>query len=255
MVQDINRQRIYIANSGLNRVEVFDMRAQRLLAPIKVGQLPRSLALSPDGLTLYVANSGGESISIIDLDALNVIGAVRFPALPFNTNVALVTPRLITSTQRGPLAMMSNGTLSRIVGQDALPQRFNTAVRPPNNQGVQVPTSPSTMASSPNGETAIVLAGNGFAYLYDALLDDFVQSRQVVTAPITGYYGPIAVGPRGQYFLVNGLVLNQALTPTGNAGTVPGTRPGPACPPPTSTAPWPPWPPSALPSLPVSRNR
>lgn len=230
MVQDINRQRLYIANSGLNRVEVFDMRAQRLLAPIKVGQLPRSLALAPDGLTLYVANSGGETISIIDLDALAVTGTVRFPALPFNTNVALVTPRLITSTQRGPLVMMSNGTLWRIVGQDALPQRFNNAVLPPNNQGVQVLTSPWTMASSPNGETAIVLAGNGFAYLYDALLDDFVQSRQVVTAPITGYYGPIAVGPRGQYFLVNGLVLNQALTPTGNAGTVPGTPPRPGLP-------------------------
>jgi len=230
MVQDITRQRLYIANSGLNRVEVFDMREQRLLAPIKVGQLPRSLALSPDALTLYVANSGGESISIIDLDALAVIGNVRFPALPFNANVALITPRLITSTQRGPLVMMSNGTLWRIVGGDAVPRQFNTAVLPPNAQGVQILTAPWTMASSPNGEMSIVLAGNGFSYLYDALLDDFVQSRQVVTAPITGYYGPIAAGPRGQYFLVNGLVLNQALTPTANAGTIPGTPPRPGLP-------------------------
>ena len=231
MVQDITRQRLYIANSGLNRVEVFDMRAQRLLAPIKVGQLPRSLALSPDGLTLYVANSGGESISIVDLDALAVIGAVRFPALPFNSNVALITPRLITSTQRGPLVMMSNGTLWRIVGRDAVPRQFNTAVVPPNAQGVQILTAPWTMSSSPNGEMSIVLAGNGFSYLYDALLDDFVQSRQVITTtPITGYYGPIAAGPRGQYFLVNGLVLNQALTPTSNAGTTPGTPPRPGLP-------------------------
>ena len=225
MVQDVTRQRLYIANSGLNRVEVFDMRAQQLLAPIKVGQLPRSLALSPDALTLYVANSGGESISIVDLDTLTVIGSVRFPALPFNSNVALITPRLIAPTQRGPLVMLSNGTLWRIVGRDAVPRQFNTAVLPPNAQGVQILTAPWTMASSPDGEMSIVLAGNGFAYLYDALIDDFVQSRQVVTAPITGYFGPIAAGPRGQYFLVNGLVLNQALTPTGTAGTLPGANP------------------------------
>ncbi|MEP7362431.1 MAG: hypothetical protein ABI972_04180 [Acidobacteriota bacterium] len=231
MVQDVTRQRLYIANSGLNRVEIFDMRAQRLLPPVKVGQLPRSLALSPDALTLYVANSGGESVSIIDLDTLTVTGNVRFPALPFNTNVALITPRLITSTQRGPLVMMSNGTLWRIVGQDAVPRQFNSAVLPPNNQGVQLLTSPWTMSSSPNGEMSIVLAGNGYAYLYDALLDDFVQSRQVITTtPITGYYGPIAAGPRGQYFLVNGLVLNQALTPTANAGTTPGVPPRPGLP-------------------------
>jgi len=225
MVQDITRQRLYLANSGLNRVEVFDMRAQRLLPPVKVGQLPRSLALSPDGLTLYVANSGGETISIIDLDELAVVGTVRFPALPFNTNVALITPRVITSTLRGPLVMMSNGTIWRIVGNEAVPRQYNTAVLPPNNQGVQILTAPWTMASSPNGEMTIVLAGTGVAYLYDALLDDFVQSRQVLSAPITGYFGPISAGPRGQYFLVNGLVLNQALTPTGSAGTVPGANP------------------------------
>ena len=68
MVTDTARQRLYIANSGLNRVEVFDTRANQFLTPIKAGQLPRSLALTPDGKLLYVANSGGESISIVDLD-------------------------------------------------------------------------------------------------------------------------------------------------------------------------------------------
>jgi hypothetical protein len=35
LVQDITRQRLSMANSGLNRVEVFDTREQRLLEPIK----------------------------------------------------------------------------------------------------------------------------------------------------------------------------------------------------------------------------
>ena len=48
IVVDGVRNRLYITNSGMNRVEVFDTRGKRFLAPIKVGQLPRSLAMSPD---------------------------------------------------------------------------------------------------------------------------------------------------------------------------------------------------------------
>jgi len=49
MITDTARQRLYIANSGLNRVEVFDMRAQKFLAPIKVGQLPHRWRLAQTG--------------------------------------------------------------------------------------------------------------------------------------------------------------------------------------------------------------
>src|SRR5262249_17368841 len=91
MLADNNRQRLYIANSGLNRVEVFDMRARRFLTPIKVGQLPHSLAFGTDGVTMYVANSGSETISVVDLDKGAQVGLVRFTPLPFNSNVALVT--------------------------------------------------------------------------------------------------------------------------------------------------------------------
>src|SRR5205814_677975 len=40
MISDPTRQRLYIANSGMNRVEVFDMRANKFLSPIQAGQLP-----------------------------------------------------------------------------------------------------------------------------------------------------------------------------------------------------------------------
>src|SRR5262249_1851132 len=67
MVTDGPRQRLYIANPGMNRIEVFDMQRQQLLPPISVGQLPRSMAMGNDGNTLYVANSGSETISIVSL--------------------------------------------------------------------------------------------------------------------------------------------------------------------------------------------
>jgi uncharacterized protein (TIGR03437 family) len=225
MVQDTRRARLYIANSALNRVEVFDARARSFLAPIKVGQLPVSLAMSPDGQTLYVANNGGESISVIDLESQSVVGRVLFPATPFNANVALITPQVVAAGLRGPLVMMSNGTLWRIVGNEAVPRRFSTAVLPPTGaQQTQIVTAPRTMASSPGGEFLLVLGGNNMAYLYDAVADDFIQARQVIpAAPVpAGYYGPITVGPGGQYFAVNGYLLNQSLVEITSVPT--GTR-------------------------------
>jgi uncharacterized protein (TIGR03437 family) len=220
MVMDGARQRVYIANSGLNRVEIYDIGERRLLPPIKVGQLPRSLAMTPDGGTLYVAGTGGETISIVDLQTLRVTGRVRFPPLPFNSAAPLMTPSVLAAGIRGLQVIMNNGTVWKVVGDEALPRPLSSAI------GSTVLQAPRTMAATPNGEYIIVLAGNGFVYLYDALADEFVQSRQVFTNPIQGYYGPVAAGPRGQFYLVNGTVLNQALTPVATGGGLPvGNRP------------------------------
>jgi uncharacterized protein (TIGR03437 family) len=77
------------------------------------------------------------------------------------------------------------------------------------------------MVSTPEGGFVLILAGNGTAFLYSSADDDFVAARSVIPTPITGYYGPIAAGPNGQYDLVNDQVLNQALTPIGSSGTGP----------------------------------
>ncbi len=223
IVTDSQRQRLYMANSGMNRVEVYDIRQRRLLSSIKVGQLPRALALSPDGSSLYVANSGSESISIIDLDNLRVSGRVKFPPIPFNGNVPIITPSQIGVTQRGLQIVMSNGTLWRVVGDEALPRAISPII------GTATVAGPRTISVTPNGEYLILLAGNGNAYLYDASVDDYVQSRQVALAPINGYFGPVSAGPRGQYFLANGLVLNQTLSPIAGGiaePILPGRPPG-----------------------------
>lgn len=211
---DQARQRIYITNTGLNRLEVFDMRRREFLQPIKVGQLPRSLALTPDGGTLYVGNAGGESVTVIDVESLAVIGSVKFPPLPFNSTEGVITPSQLVATERGVLMIMSNGTLWKIIGDEAVPRPVSTVI------GATTVPAPRSIAATPNGEFAILLAGNGTVYLYDALSDDFVQSRVLFTNPIQGYYGPIAAGPRGQYFVVNGTVVNQSLSIISTAGTV-----------------------------------
>jgi uncharacterized protein (TIGR03437 family) len=75
--------------------------------------------------------------------------------------------------------------------------------------------APVAMAATPAGDF-VVLATTANVYLYDPLADDFVQGRAL--AVNAGYLGPIAAGPRGQYFVVNGQLLNQTLTQINQGG-------------------------------------
>ena len=213
MLADSVRQRLYIANPGMNRIEIFDMKKQQFLTPITVGQLPQSIAFGGDTNTLYVANTGSEYLSVVDLTKATVTGKVRLPPIPFNASFALLTPSLIASSQRGPQVIMSSGTLWMVVGSTVVPRPLNSDVF---GTATSIP-APQTMASSADGSFVLVLAGNGTGFLYSANADDFVAARQVIPTPIQGYYGPIAAGPGGQYYLVNNQVLNQALTPIGTA--------------------------------------
>jgi uncharacterized protein (TIGR03437 family) len=44
-------------------------------------------------------------------------------------------------------------------------------------------------------------------------VDDYTKVQQIFSAPLTGFIGPIAAGPKGAYFVANGTLLNSALTP------------------------------------------
>jgi uncharacterized protein (TIGR03437 family) len=206
MAMDNARKKVYIANSGMNRVEVLDTTTNTLLTPIKVGQLPRSLAMTPDGTTLYVGNSGGESISIIDLDSQAVTGSVKFPAVPYNASFSLNTPSVLAASLNGVTFMMSSGSLWKVSNGEAMPRATSTVV------GSSTLTSPYNMVATPGGEYIFLVAGTGAGYLYDATKDDFVLKQTVVTSPYYGYYGPLVAGVKGQYYVVNGNVLNASLT-------------------------------------------
>jgi uncharacterized protein (TIGR03437 family) len=131
--------------------------------------------------------------------------------------VGVITPAAMASSQRGVQVIMSDGTLWRIVGDTVIPRVLNTNIF----GTARALPGPQSIASTPEGSFVLILAGNGTAYLYSSSDDDFVAARAVIPAPIQGYYGPIAAGPNGQYYLVNDQVLNQALTPIGSTATGP----------------------------------
>ena len=239
LVADPARPRLYIANPGLNRIEVFDTQQQQFLTPIATGQLPRSLALAGDGNTLYVANSGSELLTVVNVGTLAVTGTVAFPPLPFGSSLAIVTPMLVASTQQGPQVMMSDGSLWRVVDGTVTPRTVNPLVFGTATT-VSTPADAS-FAASPEGAYALLLAGNGAGYLYSASDDDFIATRQVVSAPIAStYFGAASAGPNGNYFVVDGLQLNSSLTVVSSSatgGTGGGGLPGPAPPAAAATRP------------------
>jgi len=226
IVMDTTRRRLYLANYAMNRVEIFDTQAQQFDTPISVGQEPKALALSSDNNTLYVANSGSEYVSIVDLTQGAVTGRAVFPPLAFNSAVTPIYPSAIASSERGVQVLMSNGSLWNIVGGYLVSRTLNpvifgstTTVTGPNQQ----------MISTPEGSQILLLAGNGTAYIYDASLDDYVAQATVVTSSTTAtgaYYGPVAAGPNGAYFLVEGQVLDSSLSLISGVALTSATGPG-----------------------------
>jgi DNA-binding beta-propeller fold protein YncE len=213
IVLDEKRNRVYITNSGYNRIEVFDTRRQKFLDPIRVGQLPHQMAMTSDGNTLYVGNTGGESISIVDLSLGRTVDSVVFPPIPRNGTANPVFPRTLAVSQFGLQFIMSNGTQWKVVGNNATVRPASTVI--PTTLG-----NPVNMLASPGNEYILTLAGNGQGFLYDSGVDTYVSSRQLFNSPgnpIQGYFGVLGAGPKGAYYLANGLIMNPSLTVIGGS--------------------------------------
>jgi DNA-binding beta-propeller fold protein YncE len=222
---DEARGRIYITNSGYNRIEVFDRNAQQFLDPINVGQLPHQMAMAGDGNTLYVANTGGESIQMVDLNQGAVTGSVAFPAIPRAGNTNPTTPQAMTAGLYGLQVIMSDGSQWEVIN-GTMSLRAANSVTPTLIATSTVEGPPRTVGDA-NGKYAITMGGTGIAYLYDAMADTYTESNRPYTAAtINGYFGPLAAAPNGAYFLLNGFILNSSLAAIGGSDSPNSTTPG-----------------------------
>lgn len=220
---DEPRRRVYITNAGYNRIEVFDMDKQKFVRPIETGQLPHQMAMAGDGKRLFVANTGGESISIVDLDTGTTTGNIRFPARPRSGTTNPVSPQAIANGLFGLQIAMSDGSLWKVVGQDATTRPASSLV--PAQITVTGNNGPVRMLAAPGGEWILTLAGNGTMYLYDGVSDAYTNSSRPYTqTTITGFYGPIAAGPNGSYLAVNSFILGPSLAAIGGSESPSATQ-------------------------------
>ena len=218
LVLDEQRGRLYITNSGYNRIEVFDTKNLAFLPPIKVGQLPHQMAMSTDGSMLYVAHAGAESISLIDLDLQQIVGNVVFPPIPRNGTVNPIFPRAMALGLSGLEFVMSDGSQWNLISGTAIPRPAN----PVTPASFSTSNNADDMIASPDSQYILTLSGNGNAYVYNATSDTYTAAKTlfgVNGASIQGFYGPLAIGPGGAYFLANGLILNPSLTIIGGSAT------------------------------------
>ena len=223
LVLDERRNRLYISNSGKNQIEVFDTVNQQFLNPLPGGQFPNQMALGTDGDSLYVANTGGESVQLLDLNSGTIAGAVTFPPIPrAATSTANYAVQAMANGLSGLQLVMSNGTQWQVIGKTAVPRQASSVINNNVSTTQTALSSPVTMVSTPDYTAALVLAGNGNTYLYDALADTFTSSRQLYTGAIQSYFGPLAAAPGGAYYLLNGLIINGSLTVLGGT-TTPGS--------------------------------
>jgi YVTN family beta-propeller protein len=226
IVLDEARGKVYITNSGYNRVEVFDTKNLAFQTPIPVGQLPHQMAMSLDGSQLYVANTGGESISIVDLDQQQVVGSIQFPPIPRAGNAKVISVSGMAMGLSGLQLVLKDGTLWDVVGNQAVP-RVGTSVTGVNTNGTQIaitatPNSPAMLASD-DGTSLILLGANGTAYVYDGLADAYTSSNRLFSGTINGYFGILGAAPSASFLLANALVTNRSLSPIGGYTSVGST--------------------------------
>jgi len=219
LVLDESRGRLYITNSGYNRIEVFDLKSQHFTTPIEVGQLPHQMALGLDGTTLYVANTGGETISIVDLDAQKVIGTIQPPPIPRSgntpNNVHVTTLAVGLTGLQFILSATATGSLGsqwEVIGNQTVLRQADTVAVNPNNAAQNTIVAPQQMIATPGGESILLFGGTGTVYLLDGLTDSYTASRQLFTAPFTGYYGPVGAANGAAFFLTDGVVLSPTIT-------------------------------------------
>jgi len=215
---DNPRGRVYLTNSGYNRIEVFDTAAQKFLPPIEVGQLPHQMAMAGDGKHLYVGNTGGESISIVDLATGQVTGSLDFPPIPRSGASEPISPEAIASGVSGLQIVMSDGSQWKTVGTQVTTRPADAVT--PVQFTVSATDGPVRMIATGDGKSIVTLEGTGKVYLYDALSDSYgLASQPYPQGTIEGYFGALSATPGGSFFLENGWILNSSLAAIGGSAS------------------------------------
>jgi hypothetical protein len=88
-VLSTDAKELYISCWGCDHVLVFDLNMQAWKTPIKVGDNPNEMLISPNGQQLYVCNANDNTVSVINLKTKKVIGVGRnfLRENPFSLNI------------------------------------------------------------------------------------------------------------------------------------------------------------------------
>ena len=66
-------KRLFVVCSGSDEVLAIDTATRSIVGRVKVGKVPRGIALAPDGKRLYVTNSWSDTVSEVDTASMQVL--------------------------------------------------------------------------------------------------------------------------------------------------------------------------------------
>jgi len=135
--------RAYLAFSGTNVIEVFDLASKSVFATIPVGSRPVGVAVSPDGGNVYVSNELDNSVTVINAVLNEVIKTVPVGS----------APTAIAMSPDAAYAYIACSGSNTVMVIDTISDSVVTTVS-------AVP-SPSGIAISPDGKRAFVTNSAG----------------------------------------------------------------------------------------------
>lgn len=170
--------RVWLANSQADRLDVYNVLTGSLEAPVPVGSYPREVDVAPDGRTLLVTNRGSHDISVVD--AVDRLERRRVPVpsenlgdTPYSIAIAANGKALITTTTYPSYTGYSSRVLELDLSTWSLRERPDI---------VGMTTEATYLAASGDRRRVFAVAGNvssGDVWAYDAATDSRIAARGI----------------------------------------------------------------------------
>jgi YVTN family beta-propeller protein len=93
--------RLYVADSGENRISIVDVATRKVTGEIRVSPNPAAMAASADGLRLYVISGTRNALDVIDVRTSRVVRSVAVGPLPAGIAVSSDGRRAFLCVDKG----------------------------------------------------------------------------------------------------------------------------------------------------------
>lgn len=117
---DLNGRRLFMSALGNNTVEVFDLRAGRLLHTIAGVREPQGVTYAPDSNKIFVANAADGKVHVIDGATYRLVSTVDFGSDADDTRYDAATRRIYVGYGEGGIGVLDAAT-DRLLGTIKLP--------------------------------------------------------------------------------------------------------------------------------------
>ncbi len=177
-------RRLYVSNAGNNTVSVIDATpaVPTVIATVKVGSAPRTLAVSADGASVYVANWNAKSVSVISTATNTNVGTIKVGANPFG--VAAGADGMVYVANYGSNSVSVINPVTSVV----------TAT-------IAVGSRPQSVAVSADGTVLYVAEGRDTVKLIATATRTVLTTIAIDKAPETDWH-QLALSPDGRQLVV-----------------------------------------------------